>query len=484
MQTFLWHDYETFGADPRRDRPAQFAAIRTDMALREMEPPMEIFCKPPADYLPAPEACLITGITPQQALHKGLIEAEFAQRVHAAFSQPGTIGVGYNTIRFDDEFTRSLFWRNLLDPYAREWRNGNARWDLLDVVRMVYALRPEEIEWPAGEDGKVSFKLENLSRANGLLHEAAHDAVSDVRATIALARLIQQKKPKLFEFALRLRDKRNVAAELGFPAERHQLKPFVHISGMLGVERGCMAVMWPLATHPVNRNEVLAWDLAQDPAILADLTPEQLRQNLFTRQADLPPGVQRLGLKGVHLNKSPMVVGNCNVLTATVKQRWGVDDALIQRHIAHARQLPDLSHLWSAVFGQKGEAMSRDEPGYDPEYDIYGGFVSDGDRQLLEELRQLAPEALAAQRPHFEDERLPELLWRYRARNFPQTLTPLEQARWERHRKRVLLKGDAGSRTASAYMEAIDALSEDATDAQQDILGELYDWADAIVPEA
>ena len=188
-QTFLWHDYETFGAVPRRDRPSQFAAIRTDAALNEIGEPLMIYCKPAPDYLPSPEATLITGITPQLCLERGLPEHEFAAQVERAFSQPGTIGVGYNTIRFDDEVTRFLFWRNLIDPYAREWQNECGRWDLLDVVRLTYALRPDGIQWPKKEDGSASFKLEDLAKANGLLHESAHDALSDVRATIAPAAL-------------------------------------------------------------------------------------------------------------------------------------------------------------------------------------------------------------------------------------------------------------------------------------------------------
>jgi exodeoxyribonuclease-1 len=218
--TFLWHDYETFGAQPRRDRPAQFAAIRTDAELNEIGEPLMLFCQPANDYLPDPQSCLITGITPQQCLELGVPEHEFARQIEAAFAEPGTIGVGYNTIRFDDEVTRFLFWRNLLDPYAREWQNNCGRWDLLDVVRMTYALRPEGIEWPTHPDGRPSFRLEDLTRANGLSHEAAHDALSDVRATIALARLIRNKQPRLFDFCLELRRKDKVASEMGLHLER------------------------------------------------------------------------------------------------------------------------------------------------------------------------------------------------------------------------------------------------------------------------
>lgn len=249
--SFFWHDYETFGRVPRRDRPAQFAGLRTDAELNEIGEPLMIYCRPADDYLPDPESCLLTGILPQTCQAQGLPEHEFAAAIEQALSLPGTVGLGYNTIRFDDEVTRHLFWRNLIDPYAREWQNGCGRWDLLDVVRCAYALRPEGIHWPRHEDGRPSFKLEHLTAANGLSHEAAHDALSDVRATIALARLLREKQPKLFEFCLRLRKKEAVQAEMGVG------KPFLHVSGMYGPERGCIALVWPLAPHPTNKNELI-----------------------------------------------------------------------------------------------------------------------------------------------------------------------------------------------------------------------------------
>ncbi|RMX07942.1 exodeoxyribonuclease I [Corticibacter populi] len=481
MHTFLWHDYETFGADPRRDRPAQFAAVRTDAELREVGEPLEWFCKPPLDYLPDPQSCLITGITPQQAFERGLPEHAFADAIAAEFSQPGTVGVGYNTIRFDDEFTRFLFWRNLIDPYAREWQGGNGRWDILDVVRMTYALRPEGIEWPVNGEGRVSFRLEHLSAANGLAHEAAHDAVSDVRATIALARLLREKQPRLFDFALQLRDKRTVARELGLPVQPGQARPFVHVSGMFPVEQGCLAVMWPLASHPGNRNEIIAWNLAFDPAELLDLDAATLRQRLFTRQAELPPGVQRLPVKSIHLNKSPMVAGNLKVLTPAVVARWNIDMEQLARHAEIARALPDMSGIWAAVYERPGRA---DADPADPEQDLYGGFVGDEDRRRLYRLKALSPEELALNQPGFDDPRLDTLLFRYRARNYPDTLSPDEQQRWEAHRRAVLIDGEGGARTASQLMAEVDALSDDANEAEQEILGTIYDWAEAIAPEA
>jgi exodeoxyribonuclease-1 len=476
--TFLWHDYETFGAVPRRDRPSQFAAIRTDAELNEIGEPLMIYCKPAPDYLPSPEACLITGITPQLCLERGIPEHAFAAQIEKVFSQPGTIGVGYNTIRFDDEVTRFLFWRNLIDPYAREWQNDCGRWDLLDVVRLTYALRPDGIEWPKKEDGKPSFKLEDLARANGLLHESAHDALSDVRATIALARLIRERQPKLFEFAFGLHKKDRVATELGLPAMRETAKPFLHVSGMFPVERGCLSVMWPLASHPTNKNELIAWDLAYDPSELRDIDIETLRLRLFTRTAELPEGVVRLPVKGIHLNKSPMVVGNLRTLAPAMAERWNVDVDAAIRHAAIARDLPDMSAIWSQVYARPKEATP------DVDEDLYGGFVGNGDRRRLNQLRALSPEELAKDRTGFDDGRLEELLFRYRARNWPELLSPEEAERWEALRVARLFKGEGGARTIEMLFSEVDALSETADERGEEILGALYEYAEAIAPEA
>ncbi len=475
--TFLWHDYETFGAQPRRDRPAQFAAIRTDANLNEIGDPIMLYCQPAPDFLPDPVSCLITGITPQQCLEWGVPEHKFAATIEAAFSQPGTIGVGYNTIRFDDEVTRFMFWRNMIDPYAREWQNGCGRWDLLDVVRMTYALRPEGIEWPAREDGRPSFKLEHLAKANGLLHEAAHDALSDVRATIALAKLIRDRQPKLFDFCFALHKKDKVAAEMGMHLAPALRQPFLHVSGMFPAERGCIGLVAPLATHPTNKNEVLVWDCSYDPAELFGLDAETVRLRMFTRSADLPEGVTRLPIKSIHINKSPMLVGNLKTLSPAQAERWGID---VAQGLVHAKALldgPDLGALWAKVYQR---AAATDET--DVDEDLYNGFVGNNDRRKLENLRGETAEKLAAARPSFEDERLTEILFRYRARNFPASLSEAEMQRWEQHRAAKLFDGVCGARTVEQLFAEIDQLSEEADERAEAILGALYDYAESIAP--
>ncbi|CAJ0731180.1 MAG: exodeoxyribonuclease I [Ralstonia sp.] len=473
--SFLWHDYETFGAVPRRDRPAQFAGIRTDAELNEIGEPVELFCQPSNDWLPDPVSCLITGITPQQCARQGIPEYRFAQAIERELGTPGTIGVGYNTIRFDDEVTRHLFWRNLIDPYAREWQNECGRWDLLDVVRTTWALRPEGIQWPTHEDGRPSFKLEHLSKANGLVHEAAHDAVSDVRATIALARLIRNAQPRLFDFCLALRKKDRVAAEIGDAP-----RPLLHISGMYGVERGCMAVVWPLGGHPTNKNELIVWDLAFDPSELFDMDVATIRERMFTRAADLAEGTTRLPIKSIHINKSPIVISNMKTLQPGQAERWGIDFATIERHAAIAQGAPDMRETWRQVYARELEPIE------DVDQNLYGGFVGNEDRRLLNELRTLSGEQLARLHAEFADARLPELLFRYRARNFPDTLNEEEYELWEQLRAERLFEGRDGYMTFETFGERLQQLGAEAEEngdtRAQTILQDLYDYAQQIVP--
>ncbi len=478
--TFFWHDYETFGRDPRRDRPAQFAGVRTDLELNEIDAPVMTYCQPAPDFLPDPESCLLTGIVPQQCLAEGVPEHAFAARIEGELGRPGTVGVGYNSIRFDDEITRFLFWRNLIDPYAREWKDGCGRWDLLDVVRAAWSLRPDGIAWPTNDDGRASFRLEHLTAANGLAHAAAHDALSDVRATVALAKLVKARQPRLWDFCLRLRHKDAVWAEIGPVGER---RPFVHLSGRYPVERGCLAIVWPLAMHPTNRNELIVWDLAYDPSELSTLSAAAIRERLFVRSDALPEGVTRLPIKTIHANKSPIVFGNLKALGAAAA-RWQVDVDQALRHAERGAALGGLlDGLWPEVF-------ARPEPARRPDVDedLYGGFVGNADRALLQRLRGLSADELAASRPAFDDPRLDELFFRYRARNFPAMLDADERARWQAHCAERLHDGAGGALTLAAFTARVDELADAAIERDderaQALLETLTDYAQSIAPEA
>jgi exodeoxyribonuclease-1 len=421
-QTFYWHDYETFGTDPRRDKPVQFAGIRTDLDFNIVDEPLVVYCKPATDCLPHPDACLITGITPQLAEQKGVCEAEFIRLIHEQLARPNTCTLGYNSLRFDDEVTRNCLYRNFYDPYAREWQNGNSRWDLIDVVRAAKALRPDGIVWPVNEEGGPSFRLDQLTRANNIAHEAAHDALSDVYATIAITKLVKQAQPKLYQFLLQHR----VKAEALRLLQLGSFKPVVHISGKYPAVKNCLAVVLSICKHPINTNGVIVYDLSVDPEPMLSLTAEEIQQRIFTATADLPEGVERIPLKTVHINKCP-VLAPVSVIGPEDAQRLDIDLAFCYANIDKLKAAPGLSEKLAAVFS--GSAYTEQDS--DPDLEIYsGGFFSEHDKNQMAKIRGFSPEQLAKSEFRFADRRLPEMLFRYRARNYPETLDAEELQRW------------------------------------------------------
>ncbi|MEO8011729.1 MAG: exodeoxyribonuclease I, partial [Dokdonella sp.] len=384
--TFFWHDYETTGADSRRDRPAQFAGLRTDLDLQIVGEPVMFYCKPSADVLPHPQACLITGITPQFAEREGLIEAEFANIVHEELAAPGTCGVGYNSLRFDDEFTRQLLYRNFHDPYEREWKDGNSRWDLIDLMRMCHALRPEGIDWPLREDGAPSFRLEDLAHANRVTQLRAHDALSDVEALIGLARLVRVRQPRLFDFYFALRRKQR-AFEL---LDVTHMTPVVHVSSRYPASRGCLALIAPLAMHATNANGVIVFDLSSDPTPLIELDAEEIADRVFVSRADLPDDVERIALKLVHANRSP-ALAPISVLKGVDCARIDLDVESALANLERLRATPGLAAKLQRVFASQrfGDADETDA-----ELGLYAGFPAEGDKRLFRDVRQTPPENL------------------------------------------------------------------------------------------
>lgn len=476
MQTFFWHDYETFGADPWRDRPVQFAGIRTTMDLEIVGEPVMFFGKPPREMPPHPEACLITGITPQQAEREGVIEADFAARVHEQLAQPGTCGVGYNSLRFDDEVSRQLFYRNMFEPYGREWENGNSRWDLIDLVRMCQALRPEGIEWPKREDGTPSFKLEHLAAANHLRQERAHDALSDVYALIDLARLIRVRQPRLWDWYFGLRRKQRVFEMLDVAA----MTPVVHVSSRYPSSRHCLAVVAPLAAHPSRPGEIIVYDLSGDPSDLLALNDEEIADRVFTARADLPEGVERIPLRTVRANRAP-ALAPLSTLKGVDLERLQIDLDQVQMHRDMLASAEGLAAKLRRVFQRAADLP----PPEDPELAIYGGFLPDADKRLLADIRATPPEQLAQRAFPFRDPRYPELLFRYRARNWPQTLNLDEQARWQAFcHDRLTRSSPLTNLTLDEYFARIAALRAD--DAHHDKLGildQLQAWGEMLAAD-
>ena len=475
--SFYWHDYETWGADPRRDRAAQFAGQRTDADLNPIGEPLVLYARPSDDMLPQPDACLVTGITPQQALERGVPEADFFRRIHREMARPGSCVVGYNNLRFDDEVTRFGFYRNFIDVYGREWQGGNSRWDLIDVLRLAHALRPEGIEWPRDDNGVVSFRLDRLSRANGLTHEDAHDALGDVRVTIAMARLLKQRQPRLYDYCFTHRGKQAAAKLL----DLRNRTPLLHVSARYPAARGCIAPVAPVGRLPGNRNGVVVFDLRADPAMLVELSPEALRQRLFTPSAELPEGSERVPLKTVHLNKCP-VLAPLNTLTPEAAERWAIDPARVEAHAARLAALGDLQPRLDELFApDEGQTFPDD-----PDLSLYGGFFSNHDKQQIEAIGRLSADALVDYHPVFDDAKLHELLFRYRARNWPDTLKADECQRWEEYRQwRLRDPAGGASIVAETYHARLAELENEHPDdaAVRELLAALRTWGGRVLGE-
>lgn len=472
--SIFWHDYENWGANPTKDPAVQFAGIRTDLELNIIGKPANFYCQIPSDYLPHPQASLITGITPQQSLRDGMIEAEFANKIHQIFSVPGTCAAGYNSIRFDDEVTRNLFYRNFYDPYAREWQQGNSRWDIIDMVRACYALRPEGITWPTNEDGTPSFRLERLSEANAISHQDAHDAMSDVYATIGMAKRVRDTHPRLYDYLFNLRLKKEVSKLIDW---QHKV-PLVHISSKLPAINGCCTWIVPICPHPTNKNAIIALNLALDPTPLFSLPTDVLREKLYTPQTMLEENEQRLPIKLIHINKCP-VIAPAKTLTQENAQRLGIDRSVCLSNLDKIKASEGLEQKLQDVFDTSGNTQQRDA-----DHALYtGGFLSDADKSKAEQLHHCHPEQLASLNWKFDDNRLNTLLFRYRARNYPATLNANELEQWQRHRQFRLLDPDSpGSIKMQEYLQEIERLGElNAQDANKlAILRALYQYAQSI----
>ena len=469
--SIYWYDYETFGINTRFDRISQFAGIRTDEELNIIGEPLTLYCKPASDMIPDPYACMITGITPQKAEQEGLIEAEFIEKIHHQFAQPGTCVSGFNNIRFDDEFTRNTLYRNFYNAYAHEWQNGNSRWDIIDMVRLTRALRPEGINWPE-DNGRPSIRLELLTQANNITHEAAHDAMSDVYATIAVARLIKDKQPRLYQHIYNLRRKNVVLQQFNL---REHLA-VLHTSSRYPAEKGAIAMVMPVCMHPTNKNAVIVYDLSADPDSFLHVDAEEIAARLYTPASELPAGVERIPLKQVHINKCPIIVP-LKTMDESAAERLQIDTKQGEKH---RQQL--LSHIDDIIAKTTDVFLQQDFPETtDPDGQLYsGGFFSRDDCSRMDTIRQTAPEQLAELNFAFDDDRLTELLFRYRARNYPHTLTTDEQAQWQAYRRQKFTDPDTPLRTINQLRAEIEKIQSapDTIGRQLVIMEDLLQWID------
>ncbi len=467
--SFFFYDLETSGLNPRRQRIMQFAGQRTDMNLKPIGKPVNVLVKLSDDILPDPQAVLVTGITPQKVTEEGISEAEFSKMLDEKIFTPDTIAVGFNNVRFDDEFIRHTLWRNFFDPYEWAWKDGRSRWDLLDVVRMTRALRPEGIKWPVNSEGEPVNKLELLSQENNLAHIKAHDAMSDVEALIELAKLIKSKQPQLYYYLLQLRNKREVSkvVDLDNP------KPFVYSSGRYSKEFHHTTIAFPI-TAGNKPSSILVYDLRCDPSKIAKLSKKYLEKILFAKKEDRQsPGFIPFPVKELMVNRCPAVAPLGVVKDDATWKRLGLDLSTIEKHIKSLAQETDLRTNLAAVLNER-EPYPASE---DVEDQLYDGFISDADKPRIQAVRNSSANELADLHPQFVDERLSELLLRYKARNFPSSLSQDEQATWEEYRSKRL------AAELPKFSANLSKLAGEKSDQEsQFILQELQLWVESIAP--
>jgi exodeoxyribonuclease-1 len=473
--SFFFYDLETSGFGAREARIMQFAGQRTDMDLNPIDEPVNLLIKLTDDILPDVDATFITGITPQMTIADGLIEAEFLREFTDNVATPGTVFVGFNTVRFDDEFVRCLHYRNFYDPYEWQWQDNRSRWDMLDVVRMTRALRPDGIEWPFDIHGKPTNRLELLTALNKLEHEHAHDALSDVMATIAVARLIRGKQTKLFDYLFTMRDKKKVTELV------NEDKPFVYTSGKYPSEFEKTTVAVRIAERP-KKGGALVYDLRHDPADWVNKTPEQLAEAWrWKKDSDEP----RLPVKTLQFNRCP-AVAPLGVLDESSRQRLQIDLDKIQANYTRLKQATDFPaklHKALEILDklQQTTLISTDK---DVDSQIYDGFFQNGDKQLMSVVRAADPKELGNLGLTFSDQRLTALLPLYKARNYPKQLTAEEREAWEQFRARKLFTGGQQSKLVKYFARLQEvAAGGNLTGHQEYLLEELKLYAESIMPE-
>ncbi len=466
-QTFFFYDLETSGLNPRQDRIMQFAGQRTYMDLEPIGEPYKLLVTLNDDTLPSPDALMVTGITPQKTVEEGYSEAQFARMLSEEIFMPDTIVVGFNNIRFDDEFIRHLLWRNFHDPYEWSWKDGRSRWDLLDVVRLTRALRPEGINWPLDAKGEPSNRLELITSANSIAHENAHDALADVTALIAVTKLIKQKQPQLYHYLLKMRDKKVVQQLVNVDDK----KPFVYASGRYDKEFSKTTVAFPLTTS--RNGGVVVYDLRYDPTPFVGLSAKELTKKIFAsweeRQAE---DFVKLPVKELQYNRCPAVAPLGVLEQGDGWQKISLDLDTVQKHQDILLDNPDFAEKLRTIFENKPAFKKLP----DPEAQLYDGFLNDRDRLRVEAVRNADERELADFHPEFQDERLAPLLLHYKARNFPRSLSEDDLVQWEAWRAQHL------QAQLPQFMASLQRLAPTATDEQQFIIQELQLWLESVLP--
>lgn len=486
QKTFLFHDYETFGIDPRRDRASQFASIRTDEDFNIVEEPIMIYTKMQEDTLPSPIACMVTKITPSEVNEKGISEIDFIKRINKEMSVPNTCSLGYNTIQFDDEVTRNTLYRNLLDPYEREYRNGCTRWDIIDLVRMTVALYPETLKLGV-RDNKPSYRLEELSKVNGIIHEAAHDALSDVHATIGIAKIIKDKNPDLFNILYEKRNKTAIQNSIDTGL------PILIASSFFGLDKKYVDFIYPITMNPNNKNEYFCIKLSKTVDEISQLvnnSADFTKDLLYSSNDELlEKGIKRPGLHVLRVNKCPVL------LTSDELKSLFDDESRMELYKNLNLDMKQIIDSYKYVKENKANirnillkvyAPMEYDKLIDPDIRIYDGFADNKDKKMFYFFHQDLEKGGAIRHldKNFIDPRYPEMIFRIIARNRPDIFEKLDQSykdKWHKHcYERLNNKiNDSVSYSFVEFFADIEILKVDERyqdESYQLVLSELYDY--------
>lgn len=467
-QTFFFYDLETSGLNSRSDRIMQFAGIRTDMDFNQIGEPYNLLVALSDDTLPNPGALMVTGISPQKTVEEGYTEAEFAKLLSEEIFTPDTIVLGFNSIRFDDEFIRALFWRNYFDPYEWCYKNGQSRWDMLDAIRMTRALRPEGIKWPV-VDGVPVNKLELITYENGLDHLNAHDALSDVQALIDATKLVQSKQPQLFKYLLDMRDKNKVKELVNLDNRQ----PFVYSSGRYDSQFNKTTVAVALAE--ADFGNVFVYDLRYDPTDWVNKSEKELNDVLYTPYKERGDDYVKLPVKKLQYNRAPAVAPMGVLGQADGWKKISLELGIIEKHRSILLQHPEFAARVAKILLKKPEYPSSSEA----ETKLYDGFISSKDKLRSEAVRNLSNQEIGSFKPQFDDKRLQDMFVRYKARNFPRQLTSDERVEYEEWRAEYL------KRQIPGFFKELEAQAKrELDDHQQYIIEELKLWLESIMPES
>ena len=449
--SFFFYDLETTGISAARDRIMQFGGQRTDPDLNSIGGPVVIDIRLTPDILPSPEALLISGLSPLDNLKTGISEAEFSAVFNSRIAKPSTIFVGFNNVRFDDEFIRYINYRNFYDAYSWHWKNSSSRWDLLDVIRMTRALRPEGINWPMSEEGKPSNKLELLTAANNLKHLRAHDALSDALATIEVAKLVKQKQPKLFNYLLSLRKKTTLIRLI------KENEALIYTSSHYSSEVLHTTVVAVL-TRDEEMGTALVYDLRESASKFLDLSVEELTSMWEYDPTRTRP---RLPVKTMKLNRCP-AVAPLSVLDEAAIKRLKLNMTEIAKNLSLINdQKQEFAKKLKKAAANLDKKREKRQPKEKPADErLYDKFISRADSNLFPKARISAKENTKP--VTFSEARLNNLLKIYKARNYSDKLNEEEIKTWKEYVRTKLFDGeDNAYKELITNLDALDKLIKD-----------------------